>query len=633
MMFAVQGWSVSPKSLVTQREPTRVVAPKEAEPRAGSGKSSRKRKRDQAQTKGSTITDENFADLWRKHIEGKSPRDTKEDVQSAPKERRRKRRKNGGEMIQEARNGAGNSAIVGEQKEQGEFNNKIQSESDKEHAASAVTQAHGNTTTSEGPRTSIQGLDPKQDGKARYEQRKAQALEKRKQKSLQQVNGTLPPARPNPSQISSTTSPLPKDSSPPPTSRTAQLDPQKPSPTSSTTQLESQKPPPTPATNTGADFAEHPKPRQKPQPTNPTITRNTTTTATLPPASVSSLAHLTPLQISMRQKLISARFRHLNQTLYTTSSTHASTLFSQSPDSYTSYHAGFRAQVAVWPQNPIDTFIANIKARAQVGTRGRDLGSQKKSWREQRRGKAPNTANKSDDTSGGSEKADPLPRSPRGSCTIADLGCGDATLAAALTPLCKPLSLRTHSFDLAKGDGPNAHLITVADLCGKVPLENGSVDVVILCLALMGTNWPDGVSEAARVLRPGGELWVAEIRSRFVRPGHGGGGGSGKRRIGQTRPDTHADTPLLTDSDHDPAPSTDLRPFIAVFHRRGLALRVEPDLANKMFATLRFVREAHGVSEGGRWNGNDRGGRGDGEGEIRRETEAAVLKACVYKTR
>lgn len=38
-----------------------------------------------------------------------------------------------------------------------------------------------------------------------------------------------------------------------------------------------------------------------------------------PPAS----AHLTPLQAKMRDKLTSARFRHLNQTLYTTSSSDA----------------------------------------------------------------------------------------------------------------------------------------------------------------------------------------------------------------------------------------------------------------------------------------------------------------------
>ena len=42
------------------------------------------------------------------------------------------------------------------------------------------------------------------------------------------------------------------------------------------------------------------------------------------------------------------------------------------------------------------------------------------------------------------------------------------------------------------------------------------MDVVVFCLALMGTDYPRFLKEATRVLRPGGKLWIAEVRSRFV---------------------------------------------------------------------------------------------------------------------
>lgn len=42
------------------------------------------------------------------------------------------------------------------------------------------------------------------------------------------------------------------------------------------------------------------------------------------------------------------------------------------------------------------------------------------------------------------------------------------------------------------------------------------MDVAVFCLALMGTDYGSFLQEAARVLRSGGWLWIAEVRSRFV---------------------------------------------------------------------------------------------------------------------
>ncbi|KJZ79920.1 hypothetical protein HIM_00634 [Hirsutella minnesotensis 3608] len=93
-------------------------------------------------------------------------------------------------------------------------------------------------------------------------------------------------------------------------------------------------------------------------------------------------AKLTPLQASMREKLVSARFRHLNETLYTRPSAEAFHLFEESPDMFDEYHEGFRRQVKVWPENPVDSFLADIRARARARPpgKGRAGGGKGELW-------------------------------------------------------------------------------------------------------------------------------------------------------------------------------------------------------------------------------------------------------------
>jgi len=78
----------------------------------------------------------------------------------------------------------------------------------------------------------------------------------------------------------------------------------------------------------------------------------------------------------------------------------------------------------------------------------------------------------------------------------------------------KTLDIQVHSFDLKKQN----ERITVADI-KNVPLEDESCTIVIFCLALMGTNFLDFIEEAYRILAPRGELWIAEIKSRFTESG------------------------------------------------------------------------------------------------------------------
>lgn len=88
---------------------------------------------------------------------------------------------------------------------------------------------------------------------------------------------------------------------------------------------------------------------------------------------------------------------------------------------------------------------------------------------------------------------------------IADLGCGEAALARALTPK----GFRVLSYDLVS-DG---EFVVEADVCDKVPLPGSEVDagpggasivdVCVFALSLMGLNWIRSVREARRILKPG----------------------------------------------------------------------------------------------------------------------------------
>lgn len=87
------------------------------------------------------------------------------------------------------------------------------------------------------------------------------------------------------------------------------------------------------------------------------------------------------------------------------------------------------------------------------------------------------------------------------------------------------------------------------------------MDVAVFCLALMGTDYPAFLEEASRVLKPGGRLWIAEVRSRFVAGGR-----------------------------------EDFEPFLRALASLGYKLE-ERTTPNEMFAVLRF-RKCRAAPEG-----------------------------------
>ncbi|KAL7473342.1 hypothetical protein ACHAXS_013789 [Conticribra weissflogii] len=262
--------------------------------------------------------------------------------------------------------------------------------------------------------------------------------------------------------------------------------------------------------------------------------QQTTTSITHAKLKVTPPKMMSTLQKSFLERLTSSRFRELNEELYTHSSHHSFKHFTENPDLFEQYHIGFRKQVKEWPVNPVDVIYKKIlngwkKQQSEIDENAKRVG-----------------------------KAEIKSRIK---LVIADFGCGDAKLAERLLSVQVPIGsdrggsveppskkrkkagqttsswcpFEVHSFDLVSGGNK---LVTPSDMC-NVPLPNESVDVGVYSLALMGTNVADFVREGWRVLKFGGCLRVAEVRSRFEttanedEEGREGGGKRGKLNNGK----------------------------------------------------------------------------------------------------
>ncbi|RYH20882.1 methyltransferase domain-containing protein [archaeon] len=171
-------------------------------------------------------------------------------------------------------------------------------------------------------------------------------------------------------------------------------------------------------------------------------------------STMSNTTGLSALQQQFAKKLEGARFRVINEDLYTNPGHASFEDFQLHPEKFTIYHSGYREQAAQWPINPLDLIIHWIQRH-------------------------------------------------HSSAVVADMGCGEARLAASVRNT-------VHSFDLVAANAS----VTACDIA-HVPLFNNTVDIVVFCLSLMGTNLVDFVKEAHRILKVGGLLKVAEVRSRF----------------------------------------------------------------------------------------------------------------------
>ncbi|XP_039440859.1 ribosomal RNA-processing protein 8 [Culex pipiens pallens] len=162
----------------------------------------------------------------------------------------------------------------------------------------------------------------------------------------------------------------------------------------------------------------------------------------------------TDFRSKLVESLKGSRFRFLNEQLYKTTGEEAKKLFLQDPAAFQAYHEGYRHQIVQWSMNPLDRIVKSIKK---------------------------------------------LPEN----YIVADFGCGEARLAESVPH-------KVYSLDLVA-----ANSSVIACDMANTPLETNSINVVVFCLSLMGTNLRDFLLEANRIMKTGALLKIAEVSSRF----------------------------------------------------------------------------------------------------------------------
>lgn len=83
----------------------------------------------------------------------------------------------------------------------------------------------------------------------------------------------------------------------------------------------------------------------------------------VPEATEVKLDRSASLRSRMEERLDAARFRYINEVLYSTTSGEARRMFRQDPDAFWIYHRGYTSQVQRWPSNPVDAIITYIQQR------------------------------------------------------------------------------------------------------------------------------------------------------------------------------------------------------------------------------------------------------------------------------
>lgn len=110
----------------------------------------------------------------------------------------------------------------------------------------------------------------------------------------------------------------------------------------------------------GTSTSEEPLPGQ-------TLSTPLTETAEVEAASGGRAASL---RLRMEQRLESARFRYINQQLYTCDSQEAARLFQEDPEAFAVYHRGFARQMAHWPESPVQRLVKYLRHRCVEGSYG-----------------------------------------------------------------------------------------------------------------------------------------------------------------------------------------------------------------------------------------------------------------------
>eukprot|EP01083_Nonionella_stella_P051643 137112_1 len=184
-------------------------------------------------------------------------------------------------------------------------------------------------------------------------------------------------------------------------------------------------------------------------------------------------------QTHSNTQLDGAQFRWMNEMLYNSTGNEAMNRIQEHKSEFIEYHQAYNDIVQnQWPQSPLQRIIRSITKKLTKISKANTTVKQRK-------------------------------------YRVADFGCGDAKIARYFhTKYNKnkniELTVEVNSFDFIALN----EYVTACDIC-DVPLETESMDMVVFCLSLMGTNFHQYLIEAHRILKPKGLLKIAEVRSRF----------------------------------------------------------------------------------------------------------------------
>jgi ubiquinone/menaquinone biosynthesis C-methylase UbiE len=92
--------------------------------------------------------------------------------------------------------------------------------------------------------------------------------------------------------------------------------------------------------------------------------------------------------------------------------------------------------------------------------------------------------------------------------SIIDMGCGKAQIADHFE--------KDKRFSFINYDHVSCKENVLVQDISKIPLEDDSVEICILCLAMWGSNCHDYVREAHRILESGGKLYIMEATKRWT---------------------------------------------------------------------------------------------------------------------
>jgi len=259
----------------------------------------------------------------------------------------------------------------------------------------------------------------------------------------------------------------------------------------------------------------------------PTSASPTASPAKPLPTPTAAAVALTPLQATLTTSLQSAKFRWLNEQLYTRDSKDAVGLMRGAGGdkeavggAFHEYHESHRHLTSHWPSPPLEhitSAILSLPARTDgylivdLGCGDAGLARSVAADGANGKGKRVMSFDLVGDVEVKAEQGDekgwvvpvdfltmiPLPGDPGGRASATDevVGSSSSTSGAGKK---KKRALKAEANRVASDGRPEV------------------VDVAVCCLSLMGINWVGGVYEACRVLRRGGTLHIAEVTSRLV---------------------------------------------------------------------------------------------------------------------